>query len=124
MDWDDCLMYQFVMLTIVGGCICLIGLICNLISLYSFCRGVVSTATSYQLIWLAVVDSVYLFAWFVCHALYAAMKYFHGGEWDLLYWRVIDPITADLHLSCPLHSPYLFNMAHCIHCRVSLPRRS
>ena len=90
---EACWMYMFVMWTIVGGCICLTGLICNLIALYSFCRGVVSTATSYQLIWLAVVDSVYLFTWFVWHALFAAMLYFHLGEWDLLYWRVIYPIT-------------------------------
>ena len=89
---EACIMYGFVMLTIVGGCICLIGLICNLISLYSFCRGVVSTATSYQLIWLAVVDSVYLFTWFVFLVLYPAMKYFYDGESDLLYWRVTEPI--------------------------------
>ena len=93
-DEESCDVYVFVMITIVGGCICLIGLICNLISLYSFCRGVVYTATSYQLIWLAVVDSVYLFTWLVFHALWRAMQYFHAGERDLLYWRVIYPIIV------------------------------
>ena len=88
-DWESCRMYYFVMFTVVGSCICLIGLICNVISLYTFCRGVVQTATSYQVIWLAVVDSLLLLGWFACIALRYAMKYFHE-DWDR---RVIFPIT-------------------------------
>ena len=94
MDHEDCYMYKFVMFAIVGGCICLVGLVCNVISIYAFRSGVVKTPTSYQLIWLAVVDSIYLVTWLVYKALYHAMWYFYENSMysvdnDHPYWRVI-----------------------------------
>ena len=91
-DLESCHVYMFVMVTIIGGCICLIGLVCNMISLYALCGGVVQAATSYQLVWLAVVDSILLVVWSVHFAPGHAMKYFNVDS-DHLYQRVIFPIT-------------------------------
>ena len=94
-DDEDCtMMYLLVMLTIVGGSICIIGLICNALSLCVFCRGVAYIPNSYQLIWLVVVDSILLPTWFVIVPLYYANAYFYDFERDLLYWRVIEPISS------------------------------
>ena len=65
---------------IVAGCICVIGIIVNGLSLYMFCRGDVKTSTTYQVQWLAGVDMVYLLTRFVFwpfqEAFYAVWGYF------------------------------------------------
>ena len=65
-NMGDCQTYLFVMMTIVGGCICLIGLICNVISLYAFCHGVVYTPTSYRSVNMAGCGGQYIPAHVVC----------------------------------------------------------
>ena len=107
-DCEDCYMYLFVMVSVVGGCVCLTGIICNVMSLYTFWRGVVQTVTSYQLIWLAVVDTILLLVWFVYYGMFYAMVYFHDGRYgdpDHVYWRVIVAIT-------PVSIYPLYRIAH------------
>ena len=85
-----CEYYDLVMVSIVGGIVCLIGLVCNLISLCTFCRGKVKTPTSYQFQWLAGVDSLFLVLFLSMYAVYYAMRYWQYHP-DNVYFRVIVP---------------------------------
>ena len=55
------------------ACICIIGIIVNGISLYVFNRGIVKTSTTYQLQWLAAVDTLYLCSSFIVWQMTIAM---------------------------------------------------
>ena len=90
-SWVDCEWYNFVMQSIVGGRICLVGIICNVIALNMLCFDVVKMLVAYQLKSLAIVDTIQLMLWFLAHAHYYAKSYFHGSPHDL-YWRVINPV--------------------------------
>ena len=80
-----CRYYNFVMVSIVGGVVCLIGLVCNSISLCTFCRGKVKTPTSYQFQWLAGVDSLVLVLLLGDYAVYYAVDYWQYNP-DSVYF--------------------------------------
>ena len=86
-----CSYYNFVMVSVVGGVVCLIGPVCNSISLCTFCRGKVKMSTSYQFQWLAGVDSLVLVVVLGHYAVYYAMLYWQYDP-DNVYFRVIDPV--------------------------------
>ena len=62
---NQCKLYNFVMPGIIGGFICVIGIVCNIGSLVVFHHSVIKTPTTYQLRWLARVDTVYLVLCFI-----------------------------------------------------------
>ena len=95
-----CIYYNLVMFSIVGGVVCLIGLVCNLTSLCMFCRGIVKVPTSYQLQWLAVVDSLLLVLFLGDHAVNYAMHYLDNNP-NHVYFRLIrSPMVVCI---VPLH---------------------
>ena len=83
-------MYNFVMRGIIGGSISVIGIVCNIGSLIVFHHGVIKTPTTYQLWWLAIVDTIFLVLWFVYVAVFSIINYLHI-DFDSLYWQVIRP---------------------------------
>ena len=85
-----CVMYNFVMPGIIGGSINIIGLVCNIGSLVLFRRHVIKTPTTYQLKWLACVDTILLVLYIVYVILFYVMQYLHINH-DNLYRRVIWP---------------------------------
>ena len=96
-----CRYYNFVMVSVVGGIVCLIGLVCNLISLCTFCRGKVKTPTSYQFQWLTLVDSLLLVLVLGKFAVFDAMLYWQYNP-DNVYFRVIVPLM-DVYIA-PLYA--------------------
>ena len=86
---NRCDMYDFVMKGIVGGVLSVIGIVCNI---GSFRHRVIKTPTTYQLRWLAVVDTMLLVLYCIYVTLYFIMKYLQLDD-NNLYWRVIDAHT-------------------------------
>ena len=88
----QCNMYSFVMQGIIGGFISVIGIVCNIGSLVVFHHSVIKTPTTYQMRWLARVDTVFLVLCFIYENFFYMIKYFHIniGK-DNVYWRVIWP---------------------------------
>lgn len=77
------------------GSICITGIIANGISLYTFCRGVVKTATTYQLQVLAAVDTLYLLSRFIS-SLFLDVLYYTATNtqqyWiELVYDHIVTP---------------------------------
>ena len=62
---NSCDAYDFVMQGIIGGLVSVIGIVCNIVSLVVFHHSVIKTPTTYQLRWLARVDTVFLVLSFV-----------------------------------------------------------
>ena len=67
-------MHTWNVILVLVGSICVTGMITNGISSYMFARGVVKTATTYQLQWLAGVDSVFLLVQFVRGPMTTALR--------------------------------------------------
>ena len=93
----NCRAYKFVMRSVIGGSISIAGIICNCITLHMFLRGIVKTPTTYQLQWLAAVDTVFLILYLIRHALYHMIHIFipQGDNSDHVYWRLIYPYTLN-----------------------------
>ena len=88
----SCKMYYFVMPGIIGLVFTITGIVCNIGSLLVFRHRVVKTPTTYQLQWLALMDTIFLVLCFVCENL-AYINFLHIGD-DTLYWQVIFPYIA------------------------------
>ena len=86
----SCDLYDFVMKGIIGGVISVIGIVCNIGSVVMFRHRVIKTPTTYQLQWLALVDTIFLVLYCVYLTLYYIMKYLQIDD-DNVYWRVILP---------------------------------
>ena len=86
-------MYAFVMSGVIGEHISVIGIVCNIGSVIVFRHGVIKTSTTYQLHWLALVDTIFLVMCFICQNLYHIMLHYLNNDNDNLYWRVILPYT-------------------------------
>ena len=56
----NCDWYYDTVQSLAPTCICVFGLIGNLLSLCMFCSGAVDTPTAYQLQWLAGVDTTFI----------------------------------------------------------------
>ena len=87
---NRCDMYNFVMNGIVCGVISVIGMVCNIGSVVGFRHRVIKTPTTYQLQWLALVDTIFLVLHCVYLTLYHIMKYLQIDH-NNLYWTVIAP---------------------------------
>ena len=62
----SCRMYDFAMRGIIGGSISVIGIVCYIVSLIVLHQSVIKTPTTYQLQWLAFVDTIFLVLCFFC----------------------------------------------------------
>ena len=88
---NRCDMYNFVMDGIVGGVLSIIGIVCNIGSLIVFRHRVIKTPTTYQLQWLALVDTIFLVLYFIRMALHDIMQNYLQIDDAAWYARVIDP---------------------------------
>ena len=66
-------------------CICVFGLIGNLLSLYMFGSGAVETPIAYQLLWLAGVDITFILTWWVTEVLPEILRYYNEQHYLTLY---------------------------------------
>ena len=76
---------------IIGGSICVIGIVCNIGSLIVFRHGVIKTSTTYLLQWLAFVDTILLVLYVVQVTLnymgdYLSIDYIQVYIWPV--WRI------------------------------------
>ena len=84
-----CDMYNFVMTGIISGVFSIIGIVCNISSFVVFRYRVIKTPTTYQLQWLAVVDTIFLLLYFIYVPLFHIINHLHLGR-DNFYVKVID----------------------------------
>ena len=94
---NTCDLYNFVIDSVCIGSICIIGTICNLISLYIFGRGIVKTSTTYQLVWLAIVDTTLLATLFPMYAIGDWINYFQISD---VYYQIVWSYVAVYILPC------------------------
>ena len=74
--FTNCYEYYAVLQSLIPTCICVIGLIGNLLSICMFCSGAIETPAAYQLQWLAVVDITFILTWWVVFVLPDTVMYF------------------------------------------------
>ena len=96
---EYCYWYHMGMRAILGGTICITGIICNAITLHMMFRGVVKTPTSYQLKWLGVADAIFLVFHFIQFVCIERTKY-GDYEWinsDFVWWVMVitDTLPVD-----------------------------
>ena len=60
---ENCDWYHNIVQSLAPTCICVFGLIGNLLSLYMFGSGAIETSIAYQLLWLAGVDITFILTW-------------------------------------------------------------
>ena len=71
----SCDRYHNMVQSLAPACICVIGLIGNLLSLCMFGSGAVETPIAYQLLWLAGVDMTFILTWWVVEVLPEILRY-------------------------------------------------
>ena len=74
---DSCDRYHNMVQLLTPTCICVIGVIGNLLSLGMFGSGAVETPIAYQLLWLAGVDMTFILTWWVVEVLPEILRYYH-----------------------------------------------
>ena len=108
----SCNMFDLVMNSLISTIICIIGFISNVISLIIFSHGLVKTSTTYQLQWLAAIDTVNLVYILgnICLARHIVLFWNH--KWFILAWdsaclvcllQTFVPCSTNLHsvANCP-----------------------
>ena len=73
----SCDRYHNVVQSMAPTCICVIGVIGNLLSLGMFGSGAVETPIAYQLLWLAGVDMTFIVTWWVVEVLPETLSYYN-----------------------------------------------
>ena len=86
----SCNMFDLVMNSLISTIICIIGFISNLISLIIFSHGLVKTSTTYQLQWLAAIDTANLVTYWATYVLQDTLSFFEITS-DL-FWHGIQPV--------------------------------
>ena len=84
--FKSCFVYYDIAQSLIPTCICVIGLIGNLLSLWMFCSGAVNIPTAYQLQWLEGVDTTFIVTWWIVFVLPDTLYYFdaysdHYRDW-------------------------------------------
>ena len=59
----QCLLSRLIVHSIIGGCICVVGFIGNVVSMRVFGRDKQSPVASYMLQWLAITDNIFIALW-------------------------------------------------------------
>ena len=75
---EECDWYYDIVQSLVPTCICVFGLIGNLLSICMFGSGAVETPIAYQLQWLAGVDITFILTWWVVEVLPGILRYYNG----------------------------------------------
>ena len=76
--YKSCFAYYDIVQSLIPTCICVIGLIGNLLSLWMFCSGAVNIPTAYQLQWLESVDITFIVTWWIVFVLPDTLYYFNA----------------------------------------------
>ena len=74
---ENCDWYHNMMQSLAPTCICVIGLIGNVLSLCMFGSGAIETSIAYQLLWLAGVDITFILTWWVVEVLPNLLLYYN-----------------------------------------------
>ena len=74
---ENCHWYHNMVQSLVPTCICVFGLIGNLLSLCMFGSGAVETPIAYQLLWLAGVDITFILTWWIVGVLPEILPYYN-----------------------------------------------
>ena len=74
---DNCDWYYNIVQSLAPTCICVFGLIGNLLSLCMFGSGATETPIAYQLLWLAGVDVTFILTWWVVEVLPHILHYYN-----------------------------------------------
>ena len=74
-DW-----YYNMVQSLAPTCICVCGLIGNLLSLGMFGSGAIETPITYQLLWLAGVDIAFILTWWVVEVLPHILRYYNDKD--------------------------------------------
>ena len=75
---ENCDWYYNIVQSLTPTCICVFGLIGNLLSLCMLGSGAVETPIAYQLLWLASVDITFTLTWRVVEVLPEILRYYNG----------------------------------------------
>ena len=86
----SCNMYDLVVMSLIQTSIFIIGFISNLISLTISSFGLVKTSMTYQLQWLAAIDTAYLLTYWATYILQDTLSFFEVTS-DL-FWHGIQPV--------------------------------
>ena len=73
---NTCDRYHNMVQSLVPTCICVIGLIGNLLSVYMFGSGAIETPAAYQLLWLAGIDITFILTWWTVEVLPDILRYY------------------------------------------------
>ena len=73
----SCDRYHNMVQSLAPTCICVIGVIGNLLSLCMFGSGAVETPIAYQLLWLAGIDITFILTWWVVEVLPDILHYYN-----------------------------------------------
>ena len=73
---ENCDWYYNLVQSLAPSCICVIGVIGNLLSLCMFGSGAIETPIAYQLLWLAGVDITFILTWWVVEVLSHILHYY------------------------------------------------
>ena len=76
--FKSCFVYYDIVQSLIPTCICGIGLIGNLLSLWMFCSGAMNIPTAYQLQWLESVDITFIVTWWIVFVLPDTLYYFNA----------------------------------------------
>ena len=60
---EQCLLTKLIVHSIIGGCICVIGFIGNIVSMRVFGKDKQSPVAAYMLQWLAITDNIFIALW-------------------------------------------------------------
>ena len=94
---EKCDWYYDIVQSLVPTCICVFGLIGNLLSLCIVGSGAVETPIAYQLQWLAGVDIAFILTWWVVEVLPGILRYYNGRYYFTPYeTNVLSVLTVCL----------------------------
>ena len=73
---DDCFLFYFILCGIIGTTICLVGIMCNIVSLLLICKLEKQSITLFLLKSLAIADSIYLLVYLANWSFTSWLNYF------------------------------------------------
>ena len=103
---ENCDWYYNMVQSLAPTCICVFGLVGNLLSLCTFGSGAVETPVAYQLLWLAGVDITFILTWWVVEVLPEILSYYNE-EYALTRYQtsIVSVLTVCLRpLACVTRS--------------------
>ena len=99
---DDCFLFYFILCGIIGATICLVGILCNIVSLLLVCKLEKQSVTLFLLKSLAIADSIYLLVYLANWSFTSWLNYF--GFVGVLYGYTIYVL---IYVTYPVYNAFL-----------------